>query len=304
MNKRIAVLIAAALLFSPAASFAKARAFAETAEVPQTFTKTKTLAGGINIEFSLVTLTKYDKDVEEVFKYTFSETERIAELFNSPDQNSDLAKIAESAGQSPVRVSKETLVLAQHAKEIADWTRGAFEPVRGNGTYHNLKINKSKSTIYLNKAGLSLDLKGILEGFMADLFIRAAHYANLEDAFVRINGVSRAMGYASYGPWQVVLEGTGQGTAKHGMTVTISNYSAATVGGEYFAPAINPRSGKPIESPFYSVTVLTKRAATAQGIATSVYAMGPKEGLGTITDLGIRAIFAYKDGRVEKVGKW
>lgn len=270
----------------------------------RTFTKSDTLPGGISVEFSLVTLQKYSKDVDAVFKYTFSETERIARLFNSADTNSDLGQIEASAGKSPVTVSKETMVLAEQAKKIADWTTGAFDPVRGPGTYKNLKIDKKNSTIFLTKPGLSLDLRGILEGFMADLFIRAAHYSNLDDAFVSVNGVARSMGHASYGPWQTTVATSGDKSAKSGMSISIANYSAATVGNDHYTPTVDPRKNTPVDSDFYSVTVLTKEAATAQGVASSIYVMGTKPGKGLIDALGVRAIFAYRDGKIEKIGKW
>lgn len=304
-TKLFAALILTTLLI-PSVSDAKGkkRRIESGSDIPATFRESKTLAGTINVDFSVVTLAKYKKDVDEVYKYTFSEIDRIARLFNSTDPGSDLARVAENAGQAPVAVSKETLALAELAKKIADWTHGAFDPIRGPGTYKSLKINKKNSTIYLKKPGTSLELRGILEGFMADLFTRAAYHANLDDSFVNVGGVWRAMGSNSYGPWQILLSGNGKKKAKRGMNITISNYSAATVGGDYFAPAVDPRSGKPINTPFYSVTVLCQQAATAQGVATSIYIMGPDAGEDLINALGIRAIYAYNDGGFKKVGRW
>lgn len=276
---------------------------AEDAEVPLSFRKEKTLPGGINVDFAMVTLAQYKKEVDAIFDYTFTETTRIAELFNSSDPNSDLQKINAAAGAEPVQVSKEVVTIALHAKEVADWTAGAFNPVNG-GTYRDIKINKSKSTVFLKKSGMTLNLRWILEGFMADLYIRAAYHANLDDAFVKVGGVVRALGEDAFNPWRVLVEGAGDKSARKGMAVTISNYSAATVGGFYPSPAADPRTGNPLNTEFYSVTVLAQQAATAQGVATAIYIVGPQEGENIINSLGIRAIFAYKDGSLKKVGRW
>ena len=271
---------------------------------PKIFNKKTVLPGGINVDFSIVTLPKFKKEVDGVFDYSFGEIEKIAKSFNGSNPNNDLKKVEESAGGEPVVVNRETLALAKHAKEIADWTRGAYDPVRGPGTYKNLKIGKKDSTIKLTKAGLSLDFGGILEGFIADLFIRAANAANIEHAFVKVNGVSRAMGRASFGPWTIQISGYSEKFAKHGRKVSISNYSAATVGGKSPPPTIDPRSGKELNSPYHSVTVITKEAATSQGVANSVFVMNPKEGRDLIDALGIRAILAFTDGSMKQIGRW
>jgi len=268
---------------------------------PRTFTKNKTLSGDILVEFSVVTLGQYKKDVDKVFEYTFSETERIAQMFSHVNTASEVTQVEAAAGKNPVTVSNELLALAKHANEIRGWTRKAFNPVNGPG---KLKINKKNSTLYLTKTGSTLNLKGILEGFIADLYIRAAYHANLDDALVRVNGVTRSMGKDAFGPWQLMVEGNGTKTAKHGMRITISNYSAATVKKGTNAPTINPRNGKPVTSPFYSVTILTKQAATAQAVANSVFIMGEQEGEYLIDALGVRGILGYPGGKFEKIGNW
>jgi thiamine biosynthesis lipoprotein len=271
---------------------------------PIIFNKKAVLPGAINIDFSIVSLPEYKKEVQEVFDYSFSQIEKIAETFSGANPSNDLTRLEEAAGGKPIQVSPETLALARHAKEIADWTRGAFEPVRGPGNYKNLKINKKNSTLSLTKPGLSLDFGNILEGFMADLFIRAANAANIEHAFIKVNGVSRALGRATYGPWTIQISGHSDSYAKHGRQISLSNYSAATVGGNSDHPVVDPRSGNEVNSGLYSVTVITKEAATSQGVASSVYVMGPAEGKDLIDALGIKAILAFKDGKMKQIGRW
>lgn len=301
--KLVMILAVLGLLF-PSITLAKKKTAEVEGSGPRTFRKVKTLPGPIKIDFSIVTLAAYQKEVDQVFDYTFSETERIATHFLGKNSQSDLARVAASSGVAPVTVSKETLVLATHAKEVAEWSRGAFDPVKGAGSYKNLKINKKKSTVYLTKTGSTIELGGILEGFMADLFIRAAYHANIDDALVTVNGVMRAIGRNAYEPWKTMISADSKSNAKRGMSIIISNYSAATVGGNERAPTINPRNGEPLVSPYYSVTVLTKQAATAEAIASAVYTMNEREGEILILALGIRAIIAYPDGNFKKIGHW
>lgn len=305
MGKKFRLTITLILLavIIPMTANAK-RSEESSGEIPMSFKKTATLPGNIEVEFYIVTLNKYKNAADKVFEYTFEETTRIANLFNTNNAESELARVAAAAGtKQPVVVSKELLVIAEHAKEVAGWTAGIFDPVNG-AEYKTLKINKGNSTLYLKKPGTSLELRGILEGFLADLFIRAAYHASVDDSFVRVGGVVRAMGEDAYNPWRIIIEGVGDKKAKKGMALTLKNYSAATVGPPYGAPTINPKSGAPVETPFYSMTVLAAQAATAQAVATATYIAGEVEGENLINALGIRAIFAYNDGRFKKVGRW
>jgi len=272
--------------------------------MPRVFTKAKTLPSGMRAEFSVVTLWQYNKEVKEVFDFTFSETTRIAHNLDPSNPSGDIARIVAAAGQGPVQVSKETMILLEHAKEIAFWSRGTYDPVVGDGSYHNLKINKETQSIQLSKAGLSINLKGIIDGFMADLFVRAAHYANLDDAMASVDGVYRAVGENIHGPWQITVTTSSLKKARQGMNVLISNYSVGIAGGNYYTPALDPRNNKPIKTMYDSVTILCEQAATAQAVAIAVYTGSKNEGLALIDGLGVKAILGHKSGAFEKVGNW
>ena len=285
-------------------SVAEARRESGGGTIANTFTRAKTLTGGYSVEFSMVTLSKYKKEIDEVFDYTFLELDKIAAIFDPTNPTSDVSRVNDAAGGPAVPVSKEMITLAKLAVKVSKWSKGAFDVVTGAGSYKHLKINEAASTIRLTKATSSLDFSSILPGFISDLCTRAAYHANVDDAFVRVNGVVRSMGKDADWPWSITISGKSDKLAKSGVTITIANFAAATVGGNYSAPSIDPRTKKFVNSPFYSVTVLTGQAATAEGVANAVYVLGENAGTDLTHELGIRAIFAYKDGRVVKIGKW
>lgn len=271
---------------------------------PLIFNKKGTLPGNISADFSIVSLPEYKKEADEVLNYSFTEIKKIAEAFDNSNKSSDLSKVAQAAGTEPVKVGPETLALTEQAVNIAEWTKGIFDPVKGDGSYRDLKINKKESTLFLKKPGLQIELGDILEGYLADLFIRTANAANIQNALVQVDGVTRALGRANYGPWSIQVSGYSEKKAKHGRMITLSNYSAATVGGEVPPPTVDPRTGQSINNDIYSVTVLSKEASTSQGIANSIYILGSGDGTKLVDQLGVRAILALKDGTMKQVGKW
>jgi thiamine biosynthesis lipoprotein len=164
--------------------------------------------------------------------------ERIAHLerlLNYFSETSELSLINRASGNYPVKVSIETLEIIERAIEIAEYTRGAFDPTIGPlmktwGLYGNndefsvpkkeqlqnslqlvdykkIKVNKADSEVYLEHEGMEIDLGGIAKGFAADKAVDAVKAQGVKSALVAIAGDIKGFGLKPGGrPWKVGIQ--------------------------------------------------------------------------------------------------
>lgn len=141
--------------------------------------------------------------------------------------------------------------------------------------------------------GLQLDLGGIAKGHGADeaaKVLRGRGYSNL---FVAVCGEIVAEGTNPDGqPWQVGVERPIQDLprgADYSAIVPLSGRALSTSGdtynyfldaeGKIYSHILDPATGRPIQHQLASVTVIAPNGLTADGLATTLYVMGPERGL-------------------------
>ena len=144
-----------------------------------------------------------------------------------------------------------------------------------------------------DRPGVELDLSAIAKGYGVDAAGGVLDAAGVTNYFVEIGGEVRAAGRNAAGqPWRIgidrpardalpgddlagVLHLTGGAVATSG---DYRNFFAAS-DGRVYAHIFDPRAGRPIESPPTSVSVLAPDCLLADGLATTLFVMGPEEGL-------------------------
>ncbi len=142
-------------------------------------------------------------------------------------------------------------------------------------------------------AGVELDLSAVAKGYGVDAAADALAAAGVTNFFVEVGGEVRASGSNAAGrPWRIgidrprreafpgedlegVLQLTGGAVATSG---DYRNYLEAP-DGRVYAHIFDPRAGRPVESPPTSVSVLAPDCLLADGLATTLFVMGPEEGL-------------------------
>lgn len=139
---------------------------------------------------------------------------------------------------------------------------------------------------------LELDFSAVAKGYAVDLVAEALLGGGFENFFVEVGGEVRARGTSPRGEaWRVgVTEPTDDpgGVARVGFAVSVSDGAVATSGdyrnfrvvdGVKYSHTIDPRTGRPIEDPPASVTVIAPTCALADAWATALCVLGPDEGL-------------------------
>ncbi len=154
--------------------------------------------------------------------------------------------------------------------------------------------------------GLQLNLSAVAKGFGVDEVARVLRAAGLTNYFVEIGGEVATLGLnKDRHPWRVGIDrpapGSLPGAAVAGV-VHLSGLAIATSGdyrnffrdaaGHAYTHILDPATGRPVERPLSSVSVVAADCATADGLATALYVLGPAAGLRCLTNYsGAEALF-------------
>jgi thiamine biosynthesis lipoprotein len=158
-------------------------------------------------------------------------------------------------------------------------------------------------------AGVGLDLGAVAKAWTADEAARRVHALDGHAVLVEIGGDLALAGRPSR-PWQVdVAERRGEpGTRvalSHGGLATSSTRARrwTTTDGAAAHHLLDPRTGRPVDSPWRTVTVWASSAVLANTLSTAAVVRGP-EALPWLQRADVAARVVTVDGAVEHVGGW
>ncbi len=233
-----------------------------------------------------------------------TETERLADAMR-PDGG--LTALNAAAGKGPQKTDPRLLAMLGRAADFCSWSEGAHGPL-GRDLYAlwglrsavadppspeqmekaagltgctRLTVDLEKGTAEL-AAGSGLDLWGFAEGLAVDRAVEVLRQGGAANGFVRIGAVQRGFGAGPRSKgWPVELprlpgleEPTG-GLYLRDHALAVASPADHPLGGA--APYVNQRTGRPPEGVLAAMAV-TEQAADAQGLATTLFILGPREG--------------------------
>lgn len=164
-----------------------------------------------------------------------------------------------------------------------------------------LTVRASPPALRKSDPDLNIDLSAIAKGFAADRV--AAHLDGLGIAnyLITVGGENRAKGVSRTGhPWHIGIETPTPDVMRIIEKVELRDCAVSTSGdyrnyveinGQRYSHAIDPRTGRPINHDLASVTVIDRRGARADALATGLMVLGPEEGLAAAKRLKLPAMF-------------
>jgi thiamine biosynthesis lipoprotein len=170
--------------------------------------------------------------------------------------------------------------------------------------YKNMILQNGK--ISFAKKGMGIDLGGIAKGYAVDAAIKVLKDKNINSAIVNAGGDMYVLGRKQGKSWRIGIrhprrEGEILGTieVEDKAIVTSGDYERFFFsGGKKYHHIINPKTGYPADE-CQSVTIVAKEATFADGLATGIFVLGPKEGMALIENLeGVEGIIVNKEGDV------
>lgn len=296
----------------------------------QVFKKKQSLLG------SPFEITVVAADSVQGYQYTdmaIAEVKRIENLISDWIPTSQISKVNQNAGITPVQVDKEVFDLVERAVKISKLTSGAFDisyasmdriwkfdgsmkempsseaikkSVEKVG-YQNIILNSETSTIFLKNKGMKLGLGGIGQGYIADKIKALLQVKGCNSGLVNVSGDINTWGKQPDGKsWTVGIVNP-MNKNKVFATFPLDDSAVETSGsyekyvtfnGKRYSHIIDPRTGYPA-SGIVSVSVFAKQTEIADALATGIFVMGVEVGLDLINQLnGIGCIIVDDKGTV------
>ena len=270
-----------------------------------------------------------DKAIDNAFDVI----EKFGYLVNFFSDKSELSAINRNAGIHEVRVSPETLDIIEKALYVSEKSGGAFDPTIGTETrlwdfvkkirpsdaevkknlplvnYRNIIIDKDKSTVFLKKKDMLLDLGGIAKGYAADLAVQALKKAGIKSGLVAVAGDIMAFGLKpDKKPWVVGIKNPRQKNSDDEIIakLPLSDRGISTSGdyeryfiidGKRFHHLLSPATGYPAYS-CQSASVITGEGAMNDAFSTALFILGPEKGLELATEMGMDAMIIDDKGAI------
>ncbi len=228
--------------------------------------------------------------------------------------DSALWRLNRSAGQGPVRVSRDLWNVIARAIQISRDTRGDFDitvgpymmlwgffggiprrptseeirSVRRRVGYPKIRLNRIHRTVELLEPGMVLDLGGIAKGYAVDEAVRILRDAGIRRALVHLGGEIYVLGPGPTPdcPWVI---GIRHPRRPHDVWryILLVNMAVSTSGdterylvirGKRYPHILSPHTGQPVRHAVRSVTVVAPTATWADGLASALWVAGPRRG--------------------------
>lgn len=236
-------------------------------------------------------------------KIAFDEIKRIEHLLSKYDPKSEIS-ILNSTGA--VKASPETLYVMKKSAEFWKLSDGKLDPTVGplldlwGFTDKNFRIpapeeinraleavgmdkvviDEANSTIELKQPGMRVDLGAIAKGYAVDCAVQKLRSAGIKNCLVNAGGEIYGMGTKSGNPWKVAIKNPYERGQKF---IDIENKAVATSGNyeqffikndKRYCHIFDPKTGSPIETNIFSVTVVAPDCLTADALATATFVLG------------------------------
>jgi thiamine biosynthesis lipoprotein len=171
-------------------------------------------------------------------------------------------------------------------------TEEAIRECLGKSGAVHLKVTPS-GELQKDIPGLKLNLSAVAKGYGADEAARVLREKGYSNVFVSVCGEIVAFGVNAEGkPWRVGVERPVYDLprgADLSAVVSLSNRALSTSGdtynyfkdsdGQVYSHILDPLTGRPIRHRLASVTVIAPGGLVADGLATTLFVMGPERGL-------------------------
>lgn len=270
-----------------------------------------------------------------IFDPLFKEAARLEGLLSLNMPKSDLNRINSQAGRAPVKVQPETLEVVDRGLYYSRLSGGAFDitigplvelwhigyddarvpsPAEIRQTlplvdWEKVEVNREESTVFLREPGMVLDLGGIAKGYIADKmadFLKARGYTQ---ALFNLGGNILVMGEKSDGTGFGIgiqdpkdLRGSMIGviSIRDRSVVTTGTYERyLQVDDRIYHHVLDPFTGYPVDNPLLQVTIVSRKSLDGDGLSTSLFALGLREGMALAESLpDVEAVFVDRDNRI------
>lgn len=275
-------------------------------------------ANAMGTRLSFVAFTSAEVDearTRAAIDHAVGEIRRLEALMTTWRDDSEISRINQNAGRTPVKVGDETARVIDESLWIGEKSSGVFDitfevmhglwrfdqdvdphPPRAEDVaerrklidYRHIVRDKSAGTVFLDKAGMKMSLGGIAKGFAIDRAAATLIAAGVHDFLAQAGGDLFVHGKKADGsPWIAGVRDPRGPDGAYFAEMAVADHAFSTAGdyersyiagGKRFHHIIDPRTGYPATAS-RSVTIWAKDALTADALDDAVFILGPKKGL-------------------------
>lgn len=163
------------------------------------------------------------------------------------------------------------------------------------------------------EAGVELEFSALVAGYAADRLAERVERWGVDSYLLDVTGEMRVKGQHPQGrPWRVAVEKPEPGLERTveriidlhdtGMATSGDYRNFQLVNGKRYSHTLDPRSGRPVDHPLVSATVLAPSAMVADAWATALLAMGPDQAMAMAELNNLAVLLILRDG--EAFNEW
>lgn len=284
---------------------------------------------------TVIKITLYDSNDSTILDKAFDKVAEIESLVSINESGTELDKVNDFAGISPIEVTSTTYEIVEKGLEYSKLSNGDFDITIGplvklwniglDGAkvptqeeinsvlplidYNLLELNEEDNTIFLKNKGMMIDLGSIAKGYAADEISRILTEDNVNSAIIDLGGNIYAHGIKPSGQaWNIGIQNPFNTRGDIIGVLKVKNKTVVTSGiyeryiekdGIKYHHLLNPNTGYPFENNIAGVSIVTDKSTDADALSTTVFAKGLEEGLKFVESLSnVDAIFITKDNKV------
>ena len=282
-------------------------------------------------------LLKLYEDHQVAAKAAFQRIKQLENLLTVNRDDSQLMAVNQAAGKHPVQVSNAVFELVAQAKNVSLLPDSAFNlaigPVvkcwkigfRGDKVppadtiQHQLALTHPEDvilddvnqTIFLQQAGMEIDLGAIAKGYIADAVRDRLREFGIQNGLINLGGNVLTLGSPQHEPQQGWNIGLQKPFGHHDEFIGVMNVigkSVVTSGiyeryfeqnGEIYHHILDAKTGYPLNNELLSVTVISDDSIDGDIYTTLLYGLGIEKSLALLQQHpNIEAIFVTRNQEV------
>jgi thiamine biosynthesis lipoprotein len=281
---------------------------------------------------SITAVGRTHEEANDAISAGFQEIHRLEQLLSTWIPSSDLSNVNAAAGAGAVKVSVETMAVVRKSLQVAEMTEGAFNIAIGPAvdawnisaeprlpTSEELAALKPlvelqyihtdawDRTIYLQKAGMRIDVGGIGKGYAADQAVDVMKKAGAVAGVVALAGDIKTFGRLPDGAAFPVGIRHPRKEGEILAQIDLRDEAISTAGdyerffdkdGIRYHHILDPRTLQPARG-CQSVSVIAKEGVLADGLDTGIFVLGAQRGMELVEQLqDVEAIIVDAEGQV------